>query len=131
MRSTHENYASGGIYDGREVIHALCSGFVGMKKGGFDDKASKAMNDEDKWSAGFISVSSIRQVCAEIGGMLLNRVVRDDAKRPLVNNIGIVSPCCYSRCWDAGFRVGKEILRPKTCILLSWISRPCSLAVAS
>lgn len=102
-----------------------------MKKCSLDNKTSKAVNDEDEWSARFISVSNIRQICAEICSMLLDCVVGNDFERPLVDNIGIVAPSRYSCVWNARVVICKKILRPETCVLLSWISRPGSLAIAS
>lgn len=63
--------------------------------------------------------------------MLLDCVVRNDFEWPLVDNIGIIAPSRYSCVWNACVVICKKILRPKTCVLLSWISRPGGLAIAS
>lgn len=130
MWSTHKYDTSCGVGDGREVGHALGTGLIGVEKSCFDDQAAKAMNDEDERSTCLLPVADVRQICAQICGMLLDCVVRNDSEGTFIHNISVVAPGSYPSIRDAVLSVRKKILRPEACISLSLVSSPCCVTVA-
>jgi hypothetical protein len=87
--------------------------------------------DKDERPIHLAPASNVRQICAEIYCMLLNGVVRDDPERPFAYDVGIVAPGGYSCIRYAMFSIRKQVLRPETCVFLSYVSSPRILAVAS